>query len=197
MADAGSIGACGALAVTIGISAALVGLAGPADTGLAKRAIVIVATDRAIVVRSTRVAALLPGFADRSILAKAIAVAERFTAFVFAFVRAIAIDAALRIAGALTAMAVFALIETDAPAALMAGIADLRIARAGLGIANRARVSTEILVDARSANARQGLAGDRHAVALVWHAGAGLVEPCRDRHTPHQTAKQPFDRRAA
>jgi hypothetical protein len=197
IADAGSIGACGALAVTIGIAAALIGLAGPADAGLTKLAVVVATAGRAVVIGGTRVAAFLPGFADRSVLAVAIAIAERFAAFVFAFVRTIAVDAALLFADPITAKAVFALIEADAPAALMAGIADLRIAGAGFGIANRARVSTEILVDALSANARQGLAGDRHTVALVWHTGAGLVEPCRDRHTPHQTAKQPLERRAA
>jgi hypothetical protein len=198
IADARAVDTGSALAVTIGIGTALIGLAGPADAGLAKLAIVVATAGCAVVIGSTRVAAFLPGCAGRSILAIAIAIAERFTAFVFAFVRAIAVDAALRIAGALTAKALLALIEADAPVADEAGTAVFRIARAGLGIANRARVSTEILVDAIPTVARQGLARDLHTVALVrWHAGAGRVEPCRDRHTPHQTAKQPFERRAA
>ena len=146
--DAGALDAFPANGNTVGIGTALISLAGPAGAGLAKRAIFITATDRAVVIGSTRVAAFLPGCADRSILAKAIAVAECFAAFVFALVRAIAIDAALRIAGALTAKAVLAIIDADTPVANVAGVADFRIAGARNGVADGARVGAEILVDA-------------------------------------------------
>jgi hypothetical protein len=99
------------------------------------------------VVCGSRVAALLPTLANRSILAKAIAVAERFTAFVFALVRAIAVDAALGRA-MVPATETVACIEANAPAANMAGIADFRIAGASNGVADGARVGAEILVDA-------------------------------------------------
>ncbi len=127
----------------------------------------------------SRVAALLSTLANRSILAKAIAVAERFAAFVFALVRAIAVDAALGRA-MVPATETVACIEANAPAANMAGIADFRIAGARVGIADRAGISTEILVDALVAIARQGLAGDCHAIACWWlHSRSGVVEPCR------------------
>lgn len=193
IADARSLDAGSALAVTIGIAAALVVLAGSADAGLARPAIGIATAGRAVVVRGTRVATPLPVQAGGTRIAKAIAVAERFAAFVFALVRAIAVDAALGRAMVPTTATVVAAADAHAPAADVARIADLWIAGARNRVADGAGILAEILVDALFTIAGQGLAGDSHAVTLR----SGLVEPGCNRHTPHQTAKQSFERRAA
>ncbi len=165
--DASSIGACGAFAVAVGIGAALVVLTGSVDAGLATPALGIVTAFRAIVLWSSVIAAPLPSGAVRNGGADPI-VADASATEIFKSGIAVFGNAALCVAGPITAMSVLALIEADASAALVAGVADFRIASARIGVADGAGVGTEILVDALSAiAARQRLAGDGHAVALV------------------------------